>query len=105
LGGRFVVDGDWALAGHTLYFGTMLKGEETALATDIQIVDTTKAELVRTIHTAIPFYSLAVSPQGGRIYAANPEMHMFVTIDSSTGQEIGRMTMPGLYPSVIAPVP
>ena len=105
LRGTFVVDGDWALAGHTLYSGTMPKGEDTAPATDIQIIDTTKAEPVRTIHTAIPFDSLAVSPEGGRIYAANPEMHMFVTIDSSTGQEIGRMTMPGLYPSVIIPVP
>ncbi len=105
LGATFIVDSDWPLAGHTLYCGTMPKGEETAPATDIQIIDTTKAEPVRTIHTAIPFFSLAVSPQGGRIYAANPEMHTLVTIDGSTGQEVGRMTMPGLYPSIIVPVP
>jgi DNA-binding beta-propeller fold protein YncE len=105
LGATFIVDGDWALAGHTLYTGTMPKGEDTAPATDIQIIDTTQGEPVRTIHTAIPFYSLAVSPQGGRIYAANPELHTLLTIDSSTGQEIGRMTMPGSYPAVIIPVP
>jgi DNA-binding beta-propeller fold protein YncE len=106
LGATYVVAGEWPMAGHLLYCGTTTDREKLAAdATDIRIIDTTKAEPVRTIHAAIPFDTLAVSSQGRRIYAANPEMHTLVTIDSSTGQEIGRMTMPGSYPAVIIPVP
>jgi DNA-binding beta-propeller fold protein YncE len=68
-------------------------------------LDASDLTVKATESTGVPFFSLALSANGGTLYTLNPERATLTVIDSASLRELRRMTHIGQTPIFAVPVP
>jgi len=106
--GRWIPSRPWPSSadGRILYFGSgPALNRSQGMASAIEVVDTQTMTLVSSINVSMPFRTLAVDSRGEKLYAANPDAHAILQIDSNSKKEIKKISLSGFRPAIVIPVP
>ncbi len=90
--------------GRQIYFGTGSARERSqGVANAVEVVDTSTMS-ISSIGTTTPFWTLALDPRHGFLYAASPRNHKIVQIDLAKKEETKEISMVNYRPAIIVPV-